>query len=193
MTKDELKYKYLKWMTRLVSDESIYPNGLFNNLISHLHNIEFRYILERDANRTQDGIDLRYRFAYENDIDPFLIDEYLLSDHCSVLEMMIALANRCEESIMDNPSMGNRQSKWFRAMVYSLGLSSMHDYEFFDSEFVDEKINKFMNRDYKTNGSGGLFTVKNPPRDMRDVEIWYQMCWYIDDIIEQEEGGEYDV
>lgn len=186
MTKNELKRKYFDWMTRLVSDG---PTNDFYNLMAYLHTIEFKYILERDENRMQDGIELRYRFAYANEVDPYLIDEYLFSEGCSVFEMMVALANKCEESIMDNPEFGNRQYRWFLAMIDSLGLSDVHDYDMFDYVLVNNIIEKFLNREYSENGKGGLYTVSKPPKDMRDVEIWYQMCWYIDELIEFEEGG----
>ena len=32
---------------------------------------------------------------------------------------------------------------------------------------------------YKRNGEGGLFTINRRGLDMRSVEIWYQMCWHL--------------
>ena len=43
-----------------------------------------------------------------------------------------------------------------------------------------------MNREYDSDGKGGLFTVKQSKYDMRTVEIWWQMNWYLDSILEQE-------
>ena len=53
----------------------------------------------------------------------------------------------------------------------------------FEKRFVDEKIERFLKREYKSNGDGGLFTVKKCKCDLRKVEIWYQMCWYLDGIL----------
>ena len=52
----------------------------------------------------------------------------------------------------------------------------------FDERYVDEVIDIFLNREYAENGEGGLFTV-NGYEDMRTVEIWYQMCWYLADFV----------
>ena len=36
-------------------------------------------------------------------------------------------------------------------------------------------------REYSDNGHGGLFPLKNPKKDQRKVEIWYQMTEYINE------------
>ena len=38
-------------------------------------------------------------------------------------------------------------------------------------------------REYAPDGRGGLFTIRNCEEDLRKVEIWYQLCWYLDTII----------
>ena len=43
--------------------------------------------------------------------------------------MMIALAIRCEEHIMDDPDAGDRTGQWFWSMLVSLGLGSMDEPE----------------------------------------------------------------
>jgi hypothetical protein len=95
--------------------------------------------------------------------------------------MMVALAVRCEETIMDDALMGNRTGQWFWGMIHNLGLSRMTDPEF-DRRFVDDVIARFLNREYEPNGKGGLFTVKHCDRDLRTVEIWWQLSWYLDSI-----------
>ena len=67
-------------------------------------------------------------------------------------------------------------------MITSLGLGSMLD-ERYDRRYVDYIINRFLNREYKPNGEGGLFTIRNTKRDMRTVEIWYQLNEYINTIV----------
>ena len=39
-----------------------------------------------------------------------------------------------------------------------------------------------LNRDYGRDGKGGLFTIEHCRYDMRDIEIWYQANWYLDNI-----------
>jgi hypothetical protein len=77
---------------------------------------------------------------------------------------------------------GNRTGQWFWNMIVNLGLGSMNDVKY-NKDYVDSVISRFMNRKYKRNGEGGLFTVKHCKYDLRTVEIWYQMCWHLDDVL----------
>jgi hypothetical protein len=149
-------------------------------LFSRLHEIPFIYVLERDGNRAKDGLELRYRFVWENCYPADV--EYEIEGPCSVLEMMVALAIRCEETIMDDPAIGNRTPQWFRTMIVNLGLGSMTD-DRFDINYVDMVIDRFLDRQYEPDGQGGLFTVRHCDCDLRDVEIIYQLYWYLDELV----------
>ena len=98
-----------------------------------------------------------------------------------MLEMMLALAIRCEETIMDDPSKGDRTRQWFWGMINNLGLGAMTD-NVFDRKEVKYIVDNFLNHKYERNGKGGLFTVRNIKRDLRRVDIWCQLCWYLDTI-----------
>ncbi|MEG1523869.1 MAG: hypothetical protein RR475_02460 [Clostridia bacterium] len=182
MAQKELNDEYFTWMCRIVCNEKYSKKLSYHKLLRLLHNIEFIYVIGIDGNRAEDGIDLRYRFGYENAYSGPIIAKYLDNRSCSVLEMIIALAIRCEENIMDDPDIGNRTGQWFWNMIVSLGLGSMND-EKFDKTYVVEVINRFLNRDYKRNGEGGLFTIEHCERDLRNVEIWYQMGWYLNGVL----------
>ncbi len=150
----------------------------YSKLLRRLHETEFVYILDMDGNRAEDGIDLRYRFGFENSYEDAMIASYLDVRPCSVLEMMVALALRCEEHIMGEPD-SDRTNVWFWNMIASLHLRNMND-DNYNERYVDTALSKFVNRQYDKDGSGGLFTVEDTNRDMRGVEIWYQMCLYLD-------------
>jgi hypothetical protein len=135
-----------------------------------------------DGNRAEDGINLRYRFGYEKGYEDCQIASCLDTKPCSVLEMLVALAMRCEEHIMDDPALGNRLGKWFWSMIENLGLSSMSDRKF-NRSFTAGVVKRFLNREYDPDGKGGLFIIKNRKIDLRREEIWYQMCWYLDSIL----------
>ena len=183
MTPRELSNEYFNWLYNLVS-ENRYAEGIsFRKLLRFLHETEFTWMIPKDQNRADDGISLRYRFAmnsgYEEDID-WALD--VLDGPCSVLEMMIALALRCEECIMDDPEMGNRTAQWFWNMIVSLGLGPAIDGQF-DRRLAEAVITGFLFRDYEPDGRGGLFTVRRSRVDMRDLEIWHQLCEYLDSIM----------
>lgn len=167
---------YFDWLVHLVRD-SFGRGRSYHRLLRQLHDTEFIYILDMDANRANDGVDLRYRFAYEMN-DPHQTIPELEGRPASVLETMVALAIRIEEQFMDEPALGNRTGQWFMSMIRSLGLSSETDI-LLDARFVEDVLVRFMRRAYRPDGSGGLFTVPDCPRDMGEIEIWEQMMWYL--------------
>lgn len=181
MIRDAVINEYFEWMSNLVCVGAHFKRVSYRKLLMRLHDTEFRYSIANDANRAEDGVDIRRRFAAEFGIDN--VSAYLTGP-CSVLEMMIALSIRCEEHIMDDPDIGDRTSKWFWGMVSNLGLNIMTDTRF-NKRFVDERLAIFLDREYGPDGTHGLFTVENSPCDLRTVEIWYQMCWYLNDILQR--------
>lgn len=169
--------EYFNWLFDIACGERFSKNISYFKLLNCLHSITFKVVIKNDVNRAKDGADLRRRY--------FLImkcDSNMGARPCTVLEMMVALAIRCEESIMDNPAFGDRTGQWFWTMVHTLGLSDMTD-DRFDEKLVREKIDTFLNRKYEPNGRGGLFEIKHCRRDLRKVEIWYQLNWYLDQFI----------
>ena len=161
-------------MCALICDKRYIGHASYNMLLKYLNKKKFTYILPLDENRLLDGLDLRFRFADEN--------SYYIDGDCSVLEMMVALSLRCEEHIMSDDEIGNRTGRWFWEMIDNLGLESMYD-DNFDKVYADKIIYRFLNREYEPNGDGGLFTVHNRNVDLRKVEIWYQLMWYLDEVI----------
>ncbi len=189
MTKDELENIYFEWMYGMVCGEPYTGALSWRKLLHRLHDTEFTYLIPMDGNRADDGIDLRYRFGDRYSYDYPLIAAYLDDRPCSVLEMLVALSLRCEEHIMSDPDIGDRTGLWFWKMIVNLGLNFMSDARF-DGDHVDRVLCRFLNREYSRNGEGGLFTIRRCQRDLRSVEIWYQMCWYLDQFISFSGKGE---
>lgn len=183
MTRNELNDQYFDWMYQLVVDDR-YSDQSYHKLFFSLHDTEFAYTIPMDGNRAEDGIELRYRFGREHFYSDAMIASFLDDRPCSILEMMIALAIRCEEHLMDDPDIGNRTGQWFWSMIVSLGLGSMDDVKF-KGIYVDKVLERFLDRDYERNGEGGLFTIRYVRQDMRSTEIWYQMNCYLNEIIRE--------
>ena len=170
-----------EWMCKLIHEKSYSEPFSYRKLLRRLHDIEFSYLIPMDQNREEEGIDVRDRYSRIADPEySFEVNIHDMYDTCSVLEMMVALAVRCEET-MDDPHMGDRTGQWFWGMIKNLGLGSMTDGRF-DIDYVNYVVRRLLERDYEPDGKGGLFTVRNCDIDLRDVEIWYQLCWYLDSI-----------
>ena len=180
---EEVSNAYFEWLCNIVCKER-YPDIMsYRKLLGHLANVQFKAHRSTplDENREGDGINLRYRFGRQAGYSDSYIEEYLISDCCSVLEMMIALAIRCEEDIMDDAGIGDRTSQWFWIMIVNLGLGSMVDAKY-DPEEVNEILATFLSRTYEQNGKGNIFYVRNSNIDLRKIEIWHQMCLYLNNI-----------
>lgn len=175
---DQINDDYFEWLCRLINLDRFSKEITYRKLLTHLHMIEFTWFIPHDDNRADDGIQLRRRYALTR--DDVSLSNYIHGP-CSILEMMVALAIRCEENIMDDALMGNRTGQWFWGMIHSLGLSAMNDVRF-NRVYVEDVIARFLNREYKPNGEGGLFTIKHCRDDMRTVEIWCQLSWYLGSI-----------
>lgn len=179
MARNEMvRARYFRWMTNLVCGDGYGGRSSWRKLFRLLYDTQFIYILDMDSNRANDGVDLRYRFAYESGMDEQEAKQFLDDRPCTVLEMMVALACRCEEQIMYDPDNGNRTGKWFFGMIHSLGLSDMDD-DGFMREPAADILHRFMRREYDYYGRGGLFTLQHPKTDMRDMEIWYQLMGFL--------------
>lgn len=180
MRNNDLSSEYFDWLLHFVCDSRYLKYTSYQKLMHHLHEVTYEYTISLDGDRAEDGVDLRYRFAYEKGYGGPMIATYLDNHPCSMLEMMIALAIRCEEHIMEDPDEGDRTGLWFWNMIVSLGLGGMTDSQY-NPEQVDRVLERFFQRKYKRNGEGSLFTVEHTYRDMRDLTIWYQMCSYLNE------------
>lgn len=177
--------RYFLWIYNKIFGETHIESSYYK-LLSFLHDNPFRYTVPMDANREEDGFELRYRFADEEGVDKRIAASEIDNKACSVLEMMAALAIRCEEQIMSEPNKPDQTGKWFMVMLYNLGLDIMDD-QSFDQQEAEQIVERFLDRRYSRDGDGGLFRIKNSPVDMRKVEIWYQLNWYISKVIETED------
>ena len=167
---------YFEWLVSHIDERRC---NRYKNLISHLFDKEFTYIIPMDENRYKDGINLRHHFSsYMKYPDELVYDE-LCGYDCSILEMMVALSIRCE-NIMSYSDVDDRTSVWFWNMIDNLDLSYYDDNNYIYEE-VEDILEDFLERRYGPNGEGGLFTIHNPPCDIREKEIWCQMTWYLNE------------
>lgn len=179
INESEIVELYFQWLLNIVCDDK--QQKEYENLIRLLHSIEFYSTLQRDDHRAADGIDLRAEFADSIGVDYMEIRDILM-EPCSVLEMFVALALRCENSIMGDDEYGDRTSEWFWLMMHNMRLDEFTNYVY-DEYDICEIVERFMLREYQSDGFGGPFYIPGTDKDLRDVELWYQMCWYLNTIL----------
>ena len=173
---DQIRNDYFEWLYKNACRGKGHDTVSYRKLLMLLHSIDFDFYIRDDLSRFNDGIDLRYKFGNRIGRDNIMD---ILNEPCSVLEMILALAIRCEDTIMANAQYGDRTTQWFWNMIKNLGLSYMTD-ERFDKDTAVRIIYDFMERRYQPNGKGGLFYIPDCKEDLTIVEIWTQLLWYLD-------------
>lgn len=174
---EPLENLYFNWLcAKVVNVKDFSSTATYWELLKKLHRTEFVWILSGDDNRAEDGKELRREFILQAEVPDN--PEWRIVIGCSVLEMLIAFSRRAEFQD-ETPT-----HVWFWKFLSNLGLSEFDDQSGFDPEYVDLVLEEFIWRTYKPNGDGGLFPIRNPSTDQREVEIWYQFFEYI---LDQEE------
>ena len=184
MTRQRITDLYFEWLCERVDIDCDKEDFPYTKLMRYLFRKPFNYIMDRDANRYEDGVNMRYLFGSYKELDQEMIASYLDDAECSMLEMMAGLCMKCENIMSDPDTYGDQTGKWFWDMIRSIGFDSLDD-DAFDEEEADEMVDICLYREYEPSGEGGFFTVKNAPKDLRDVEIWTQMSWYLNSICKE--------
>lgn len=160
--------RYLSWLYRIVEQET--EVGYWE-LLKILYQIRFIWSVRNDDNRAEEGRDLRLEFIMWEGLDH--IDKSWIEEDCSVLEMMVALSRRMsmqsELSVQDS----------FWEMIRNLGFEGYSDQTYVDAEHVDEHLASVMDRRYEPDGQGSFFCIDECTKDMRGVELLYQMYAYL--------------
>lgn len=163
---------YFNWLLGMIDADNY---GFYWKVLGLLFERPFYSNVACDDNRAADGLELRYKFCNEAGGATL----FMMSS-CSILEMMVALADRIEYDNMHDSDLGDRTPLWFWGMIDNLGLSDFDDYHF-DEECVNRIVDNFLERRYDRDGAGGLFTIHNPHINMRREEIWYQAQYFLEE------------
>jgi hypothetical protein len=166
---ESLDDRYLTWLYSQVADVRVRNKSkTYWDLFKQLYEKEFIWLVPNDDNRIQDGLDLRYEWAYSISPAPGVSE-----DRCSFLEVLIALSRRLAFEGEGHPPV------WFWHLIENLGLQNCTDRPKYDQDEVDDRLNDVILRTYKPDGTGGLFPMRNTRHDQRNVELWYQMNEYL--------------
>lgn len=176
MTDNEgtLDDQYFEWLYKKIGVvQNRNPNRSYWQLARYLYRTTFFWVVPNDDNREADGKDLRNEFIDECDIQDIEIN--WLQIECSVLEMMVALANRA--SFAASGEIGD----WFRVFLDNLKLRGYTDakYDQNAEDKIKRIIERLVDRTYSSRGVGGLFPLENAEDDQRKVEMWCQLSSYL--------------
>lgn len=182
MTDETVRAAYEDFLTAYSGLHSRYGKRYYM-LSTVLAKTPFISVIGNDDNRAEDGMRLRLFFAkqYKTEEEERVLD--ILSGTCSLLEMMIGLAQRLDGMAY---GVGDRveTSRWFFVILENLGWEVFDDdamLELSNREELGRRIDILMNRQYKPDGRGGFFPLKGTKKDQRNVEIWYQAnAWMIE-------------
>jgi hypothetical protein len=177
MNDDHIKRAYFDWLCDLVKGGK--PGHDHKAFLWSLYQTEFFSIIPIDRNREEDGKKLREQFPVSD-----LPQWYpYLNGECTVLEMLIALSQRIEYILAD-PQEEDRTDIWFWGLIDNLALEIFNEKDphiEIKLDRNDRKIQILLERRYLSSGKGGLFPLRRPKRDQREVEIWYQMQNYLEE------------
>ena len=165
---EPIEESYFNWLCAKVLSNS---SNMYRDLLHILHSTEFVWVVPIDENRLEDGLELRIDFLRETRLER---DDHWYSLGCSVLEMLIAFSRRAEFQT------GIKDSDWFWELIENLGLGEFRRLPN-DPSVISEIIDRFIWRTYSEDGHGGLFPLRWPKQDQRELEIWYQFYEYLED------------
>jgi len=167
---EPLEETYFKWLCAKVRKNS---GSHHYNLFRILHNTEFTWVVSMDRNRAADGRELREYYCTAAYVRK---DRIWFGEPCSVLEMLIAFADRASYQT-DMPL-----RDWFWQFMINLKLDGYSGVSRSDEPYIEEILYIFLARQYDECGDGGLFPLRKPcKRDQRRRELWYQLFDYLDD------------
>lgn len=168
---------YLGWLINQVGAE--HNHRLYGNLLKALHEKEFISLVDFDQNRIQDCFDLRPQCFRELHQMPFSDLERAIGP-ASFLELIVVMGRKLAFTTEeDDPQM------WSWYLLQTLGLNKFWGHLGHTKlRRIDTIVDDVIWRQYEPDGRGGLFPLSNPMSDQRDVELWYQMAAYVNEMLD---------
>lgn len=171
---EPLENLYFNWLYAKVHTlKTPTPSLRYDILFQTLHKIEFTWFIPGDDNRAEDGKELRREFLLMGDFPDDI--EWRTLVPCSVFEMLIAFSRRAERNT------GTNAKDWFWEFLSNLNLDGADDASGVEPGEIEDTIELMLWRNYRGDGDGGLFPLREPTRDQTKIEIWHQFCDYLVD------------
>lgn len=167
---------YLHWLAPQIRDEFVNRGETYWNLLELMFEKDYVWLVPNDDNRMADGLDLRSEFCHDHRIR---VNTLRSLKPASFLEVLIGLSRRLSFIAGGNPQ------GWAWQLLVNLELTHMIDpLSRYKARKVDDIMDTVILRTYRSDGLGGFFPLAWPEEDQREVELWYQMAAFIDEIPE---------
>ena len=168
---------YFKWLINHID----YDNEDDELFIYDLFLCEFRWIHPNDVNRKMDAFELRRDFSIDEGL---YYSEYetFKSVKPNCLEVLIALAQRISDDILDECESGYGTDGWFWELVKIFGLRHTRlpkTFKYFELTKEFQKGNISSKKVTKRYQKGN--------KKVTDLEIWYQIADYISNFYDMED------
>lgn len=165
---------YLRWLEPQLRDEHGNPDKTYHDLIGMMFEREFGWVIPLDQNRLVDGLDLRVEFAHAHRIRPVAMDPL---GPCSFLEALVGLSRRLAFVA------GKEAPGWCWILMGNLDLHRMSDpMTRYKRRKAEEIMEAAISRSYLPDGTGGFFPLAWPDGDQTQVELWYQLNSYAEEL-----------
>lgn len=166
---------YLRWLAPQIREaQSGNPIREYWDLLAIMSQKKFDWFVPNDDNRIEDGKALRVEFCYAQHIRP---DALRNLGPCSFLEVLVGLSRRLAFVA------GGSAPGWAWTLITNLELNRMSDpISGRSARKANDILDRCIRRDYTPDGQGGFFPLAWPNEDQTQVELWYQMAAFIDEL-----------
>lgn len=191
MTTNPLNEMYFIWLQQQMYINYRHNSPVkFDELLKILWEKPFPWTVEKDDNRVEDGLELRYHFLQDEscryrfqalqieagDSGMLHIVADFRAQPCSILEVIIGLSRRLAFAAAGEPGW------WAWRLIVNLDLQRMKDpLTQRRRARIEETLEALIWRTYTWDGVGGFFPLRYPKEDQRKVELWYQMSAYLEE------------
>lgn len=168
---------YFMYLCEKVGLNKVYDDEYgYLNVANVMNSIPFNILIPMDINRAIDAEKEREFYVNETGGRDILSNANGQNPP-SILEVLVAL---CEKITNDAPESSGDATEWFFRIMKNLKIDIPDENWNADTTaYVEDRLLTFNKRQYRGNGLGGAFPLRNPRGDQRKVELWYQMQAYL--------------
>lgn len=175
-TNSNLREDYLRWLEPQLRNERDRPDKTYWELLNVMFDKKFESRIAMDSNRLMDGLDLRVDFArgYQPRTSTEKLDAL---GPCSFLEVLVALSRRMAFTA------GGDAPGWCWQLLSNIELHRMWDPLTRPKHVkIREVMDTVISRTYMPDGTGGFFPLAWADDDQTQIELWYQLNSYVEEL-----------